>query len=120
MAALMAPAEVPTRIGKGFLTGLPRMSRTALTTPTWYAARAPPPVSTRPARNFGRNSVTLLSLASMLIEARGEAPFRTATARRPAVHSRRRRHPPLFLLPFLSPISLAVIDQLDSIIQLRN
>jgi hypothetical protein len=35
VAALIAPADVPTRIGNGFLTGLPRMSRTALTTPTW-------------------------------------------------------------------------------------
>jgi hypothetical protein len=34
-AALMAPAEVPHTIGKGFLTGLPRMSRTAFSTPTW-------------------------------------------------------------------------------------
>jgi hypothetical protein len=34
-ATLIAPAEVPHRIGNGFFAGLPRMSRTALTTPTW-------------------------------------------------------------------------------------
>jgi hypothetical protein len=34
-ATLIAPADVPHRIGKGLRLGLPRMSRTALTTPTW-------------------------------------------------------------------------------------
>jgi hypothetical protein len=34
-AALMAPAEVPHRMGNGFFTGLPSTSRTAFTTPTW-------------------------------------------------------------------------------------
>ena len=33
--AVFAPAEVPHTIGNGLRVGLPRMSRTALTTPTW-------------------------------------------------------------------------------------
>src|SRR5688500_17794688 len=73
VAALIAPAEVPQRIGKGFFTGLPRMSRTAFTTPTWKAARAPPPVSTRPARGFTRlagKGATLLAAAVSISEER--------------------------------------------------
>ena len=35
VVALIAPADVPHRIGNGFFSGLPRMSRTAFTTPTW-------------------------------------------------------------------------------------
>jgi hypothetical protein len=34
-ATLIAPAEVPARIGNGLRAGLPRMSRTALSTPAW-------------------------------------------------------------------------------------
>jgi hypothetical protein len=35
VAALIAPAEVPVRMGNGFARGLPRTSRTPFTTPTW-------------------------------------------------------------------------------------
>src|SRR5437879_11660050 len=71
VAALIGPAEVPQAIGNGFLTGLPRMSRTAFTTPTWYAARSPPPVNTSPARGLIRlagNGATLAAAVSIPLE----------------------------------------------------
>src|ERR1700690_1892359 len=51
-AALIAPAEVPAMTGKGLPPPVaPASLRTwaiAFSTPTWYAARAPPPVRMRP------------------------------------------------------------------------
>src|SRR5690606_28443559 len=51
-AALTAPAEVPQTIVYGFSrAGQPpssRICRRASSTPTWYAARAPPPIRIRP------------------------------------------------------------------------
>src|SRR5690606_9524264 len=51
-AALTAPAEVPQTIVYGFrYAGLPpssRICRRAYSTPTWYAARAPPLIRIRP------------------------------------------------------------------------
>jgi hypothetical protein len=46
--ALTAPADVPVMTENG--DPEPRRSSSAipLSTPTWYAARAPPPVSTKP------------------------------------------------------------------------
>src|SRR5690606_28639154 len=52
--ALIAPAEVPQMTSKGLVHGPLRSCatsrNTALSTPAWYAARAPPPVRTRAVR----------------------------------------------------------------------
>src|SRR4051812_13236220 len=49
MLADTAPADVPTMIGNG-QSGRGWISAIALRTPTWNAARAPPPVRISPAR----------------------------------------------------------------------
>src|SRR6185369_8054058 len=49
MLADTAPADVPTMMGNG-QSGRGWISASALRTPTWYAARAPPPVRISPAR----------------------------------------------------------------------
>ncbi len=46
--ALTAPAEVPVMIGNGHAEPRRNSSAIPLSTPTWYAERAPPPVSTNP------------------------------------------------------------------------
>jgi len=48
--ALMAPAEVPTSTSKGQGAFFGSHSQMARSTPTWYAARAPPPASTSASR----------------------------------------------------------------------
>ena len=58
---LLAPADVPVMTGNGFLPMTPhsrRICAIALSTPTWYAARAPPPVSTNPV-NTGMSEFSL-------------------------------------------------------------
>ena len=46
--AFTAPADVPVTTGNGLADRAGSRSATARNTPTWYAARAPPPGSTSP------------------------------------------------------------------------
>src|SRR5262245_9925024 len=61
MLAATAPADVPTMIGNGH-SGRGWISARAFRTPTWYAARAPPPVRISPVRESPL-PVLLVSLA---------------------------------------------------------
>ena len=49
-AAFSAPAEVPTRTSNGHGASGGNHSAIAPSTPTWYAARAPPPARTKASR----------------------------------------------------------------------
>jgi len=61
---LMAPADVPQIMAKGFAAPRGIMVAMARSTPTWYAALAPPPVMINPTGRFdlAGNALTIAFL----------------------------------------------------------